>query len=747
MGDGKTDHTGSILFAAATASHIYHFMLPFMEMMSRAGYAVDVLAGGDHTDEKLAGQPYIRRIDHIPFSRNPFDAGNARVVRTLRRLLRERRYDVIHTNTPVASFLMRIAARNLGGTRIVYMAHGFHFYRGAPLRNWLIYYPAEWLASRLTHDLITINREDYDLARRRFRRCRVHYLPGTGVDLERFRPDGGTAPDEHALLCVAEFIRRKNHRQIVRALPYILAEEPEAQVWFAGTGPLLEPCRAEARRLGVEGHIRFLGFRYDVPELISRAGAAVLASVHEGVPRFLLEAMACGKPIVATGVRGSRELVAEGENGHLVAVGDARGLARACLSALKSPGRERMGEKSLQMCLRYGLEHIKPALRDIYTGELGSRRIALYMAQLGGYGVEKLMAALARGLSGLCGGVEVAACNGGGSASFEAGSLPGVVVHDLGCRLGHGDMYAVLSLFRLIRFLRRERPDALLAAPGWCGACAALARRLGGAAVKIVPIVDAPISPLRRGRWHHRLQYVFSRLLFPGAEAIVVPTEAVRLDLLRHTAVRPGRVFLIPHPVIRDDLSARAGEPVDPGCFSGLEEAVKFLYVGRLSPEKGIFCLLEAFERVRTAIPAALLLVGTGPQREEIERWIDGRRLRERVRMLGYRVNPFPYYRRCDVTVVPSLREAFGMTIVEALALGCPVVAARAAGGGPESILDHGRYGMLCRAGDAGDLAEKMLACRRYPWDREQLTSRGMQYRAERSIAQYARRLRIVTGE
>ena len=250
------------------------------------------------------------------------------------------------------------------------MAHGFHFYKGAPIKNWLVYFPAEWLASFLTDELITINQEDYALASKVFTHCNVHYLPSTGLNLHKYTAQKTKNKKSNIIICVGEFIKRKNHKQIINALPYIIYYIKDVKVWFVGTGALLDEIKALAKSLGVENHIKWLGFRYDVPELLNKADLAVLTSYHEGVPRCLLEAMACSKPIVATDVRGSRELVDDGQNGYLVTADDHMEFAKACIKILIYDDIVKMGAKSKSLSQKYDIGSVTEQLIKIYGVDL-----------------------------------------------------------------------------------------------------------------------------------------------------------------------------------------------------------------------------------------------------------------------------------------------------------------------------------------------------------------------------------------
>ena len=250
------------------------------------------------------------KIHTLSCTRSPFSAGNIAAVKELRELVIKERYDIVHCHTPIAAACTRLACRGLG-CKVIYTAHGFHFYKGAPLKNWLIFYPVEKFCAPMTDLLITINREDYALAQKRLKAKQVLYVPGVGVDLEAFTPGDGSAlrqqldiPFENkVLLSVGELSHRKNHEILIRAA----AEIPNTTVVIAGAGPLEDQLKVLAAELSCD--VRFLGYRRDIAELCRMCDVFVLPSIHEGLPVSLMEAMACGKPVCCSHIRGSVDLV------------------------------------------------------------------------------------------------------------------------------------------------------------------------------------------------------------------------------------------------------------------------------------------------------------------------------------------------------------------------------------------------------------------------------------------------------
>lgn len=276
----------------------------------------------------------------IPFARSPYNPKNLRAFRALKRLLEAHHFALVHVHTPVAAFVGRYLAKATSQGPVLYTAHGFHFYKGAPLRNWLIYYTAERLASRWTDGLIVMNSEDFDNARRLgFKPDKnLFYVHGVGVDLSRYslmsslkeyiRSELGLSLDGVVVTCVAEMNPNKNHILLLNAWKKLSARHPYCHLLLVGTGELMSVLQNKVKKEKIP-RVYFLGYRRDVPQILQESDIVTLTSKREGLPKSIMEAMAAGKPVVATDVRGNRDLVEQGTTGFLVKLGDVEGLATA----------------------------------------------------------------------------------------------------------------------------------------------------------------------------------------------------------------------------------------------------------------------------------------------------------------------------------------------------------------------------------------------------------------------------------
>ena len=218
-----------ILFCATMDAHFKSFHLPYMKWFTEQNWEVHIAANGN------MDLPFVHKKYQIPIQRSPFHRDNMKAYLELKSIIADNHYDIIHCHTPLGGVLARLAARKARkyGTKVIYTAHGFHFCRGTPLLNWIVYYPIEKGLAHLTDCLITINEEDYTLARRnKFSAKRIERVHGVGVNTDHYRPVSllqnyglrqqyGYEPDDILLFYAAEFNRNKNQQLLIRALALI----------------------------------------------------------------------------------------------------------------------------------------------------------------------------------------------------------------------------------------------------------------------------------------------------------------------------------------------------------------------------------------------------------------------------------------------------------------------------------------------------------------------------------------------
>jgi len=368
-----------VLFVATVVKlHIMVFHIPYLEWFKKNGYEVHVAARNDYDNKEECIIPFCDQFHDLPFERSPLRKNNLQVYKELKNIIDTEEYEIIHCHTPMGGAIGRLAARSTRkkGTKVIYTAHGFHFFKGAPLVNWLAYYPAErWLA-RYTDVLITINTEDYEIAKK-FNANRIEYVPGVGIDTDKFknievnrtekRELIGVSEDDFMIISVGELNKNKNHQVILRAIAKLRNEK--IKYVLCGQGPLATELRKLSKELGIENQVKFLGFRKDIAELMNVADLFSFPSFREGLSLSLMEAMASGLPVVCSEIRGNSDLIEDSKGGYLVKPIDEKEFAR-CINELivKSILKNQFGTFNYKKIENYSIKNVLSNLRTIYFG-------------------------------------------------------------------------------------------------------------------------------------------------------------------------------------------------------------------------------------------------------------------------------------------------------------------------------------------------------------------------------------------
>lgn len=370
-----------VLFVCTVVkTHLMQFHIPYLRMFQEMGWETAVAARNDYEDPADCRIPYCDAYFDVPFERTPWKPGNLRSYKMLKKIIDEGNYDLIHCHTPVGALIARLAALDARkkGTKVIYTAHGFHFFKGAPLFNWLFFYPVEWVLAPVTDVLITINKEDYTRAQKKMHAKRIEYVPGVGIDTNKFRGDYGDRrnkrrelgfrEDDFLLLTVAEMTRNKNHITILRALS-LLRKEPEFEhmhYLICGRGEVWGELAEKARYLTIADHVHFLGYRTDAPELYRCSDLFVFMPYREGLSVALMEAMSCALPIICTAIRGNTDLIDDGVSG-VFSENDEKVLAQHILALYRDPARrEALGKGAAEKVLLFDEENVHKQMKDIY---------------------------------------------------------------------------------------------------------------------------------------------------------------------------------------------------------------------------------------------------------------------------------------------------------------------------------------------------------------------------------------------
>ena len=372
-----------VLFVATVVkTHIMEFHIPYLKMFKEMGWETAVAAKNDYENPADCAIPYCDTYYDIPFERNPLKPGNLKAYNKLKKVIDDGGYDIIHCHTPVGAMLTRIAAKQArtNGTKVFYTAHGFHFYKGAPVINWLLYYPVEKWLSRYTDVLITINKEDYERAKT-FKAGKVCYVPGVGIDLKKFQTSKELhklkrewlctefciPKDTTILLSVGEVNKNKNHRVVIEALGKL--KRKDIFYLICGRGPLQDEYKTLANQLNIGKQVVLAGYRTDVADFYKAADVFVFPSFREGLPVSVMEAMASGLPVIATCIRGSSDIVKEKNNGVLLKPDDVEGFANAIDAFRNADLIESISKMNANEAMKYDLDAVIKLYQRVYFGE------------------------------------------------------------------------------------------------------------------------------------------------------------------------------------------------------------------------------------------------------------------------------------------------------------------------------------------------------------------------------------------
>lgn len=372
---------GRILITS-TELMMLQFLLPHVASLRSEGNEVELACSevGNRFQELSDYFHGEIKIYKIHLHRSPARPDNLQGFMQLRKIIRQGQYDMIWTNEPVMGVMTRLAARKerKRGVKILYVAHGFHFCKGTPWKNWLMYFPIEWIMSNFTDILVTINQEDYRRAQK-FKAGKVYYIPGIGINTRKFslnrcnredkREELGLHRSDIVMLSVGELSKRKNHEIVIEALAQIKNDKEFKDIHYliCGTGPLEGRLKKRIIEFGLEGHVHLLGFRRDISEICNASDIFLFPSRQEGLPVALMESMACGLPVICSNIRGNIDLIENQESGLVV---DNTVLAfRTAIRKMISDSnlRNRLAVNAKEKIRKYDIENIDGMMRDIYS--------------------------------------------------------------------------------------------------------------------------------------------------------------------------------------------------------------------------------------------------------------------------------------------------------------------------------------------------------------------------------------------
>lgn len=365
------------LILASVASMIDQFNMENINILKKMGYQVDVACNFEFGSSTSQERVNMFQQELIQNNINPYQIPIPREITKLKemfiaykivnKLVNQNHYEIIHCHSPIGGVIARLASRNARnrGTRMIYTAHGFHFFKGAPKKKWIIFYPIEKICAHFTDYLITINKEDYHLAiDKNFPAKNIEYVPGIGIDTEKQkniiidekkRKAEFAINDEFILISVGELNQNKNHETIIKAISKI---DLPLKYIICGKGERLDHLKDLTTSLELQDKVIFAGYRSDVDELLKMSDMFCFPSYREGLSVALMEAMATGLPVVCSNIRGNKDLINDGKGGYLVSSGDSNAFRIAILNLMKN--------RKLSLAMgQYNTEKIKAFDRNV----------------------------------------------------------------------------------------------------------------------------------------------------------------------------------------------------------------------------------------------------------------------------------------------------------------------------------------------------------------------------------------------
>jgi len=369
-----------VLFVATIYKHFLRFHIPYIKWLKEQGYIVHCAANG------LEGIPFVEKLYVIDIQRSPFSIKNIKAYKDLKTVIDNEQYDLVYCHTAMGAVIARLSTRKSrlrGKTKVLYMTHGFHFFKGSPVKYWIMYYPIEKFLSRYTDGIITINHEDFEIVKsHQFKNKKSYLINGIGVNTERLalaneeqrkwlRNKNGLNEADFVLIYIAEFIHRKNHRFIIDSIPQMIKSIPNLKILFAGRGGLLKQLQQQVFQLNIDSYVFFLGFRNDIGELIALSDIGISASRQEGLGLNIAEEMFCGLPVVATIDRGHKEMIVDGVNGFLFPQNSTVDFIDKILYLYLNPAKRlEMGKEAYNSIQKFCLENSLKSMSEIFNDML-----------------------------------------------------------------------------------------------------------------------------------------------------------------------------------------------------------------------------------------------------------------------------------------------------------------------------------------------------------------------------------------
>ena len=639
-----------VLFTATVDSHILHFHIPFLKYFKENGYEVHV-ATSENDDI-----PYCDKKIQIPFERSPYSINNLKAIKKLKKVIMEEKYDIIHTHTPMGSVVTRLAAkkaRKKYHTRVIYTAHGFHFYKGASKFNWMLFYPVEKYLSKYTDILITINNEDYELAKNKFKKCKdIEYVPGVGIDEKKFnfnmsdkekselRKSLGLKDDDFVMICVARLDKNKNQGFLIEITRELISKNKNIHLLLVGPDELNGIYQEQSKE--ILSNVHFLGYSNIIPKLMKISNIAVSASLREGLPVNILEALASNLPVVAIDARGVRDLIEDDVNGYVVSKNNHNDKSefinkieiiynnKEIYNKLKNGNKEEIK--------KYFLDKIIENMKNIYQKK---KKVLHILASNRYSGAENVACNIIQQMSDK---YDMAYCSPCGKIkeTLENKNIKYFEIEKLNKK-------------NIKKIINEYKPDIIHAHDF-------KASIVSSSFYKKIWIISHlhKNDPKLKKISIKSMIYLFISRKFKN---VVGVSSSILNEYIFKSSIQDKYVVLY-NCVDMEKIIEMSNE-------YKIDKKYDYFYLGRLSEEKKPVKFINIIDEISKIKKVNAIMIGDGNLKEQCKELIENKKLD--IELVGFKDNPFPYIKNSNVGIMPSKFEGFGLAALECSLLGKPV--------------------------------------------------------------------------
>lgn len=632
-----------------------NFIIPSIEVLKGLGYEVHSCANySNFIDDK---SKYDIEMHHIDFYRNPFNIRNIKAYKQLLKLMKDEKFDVVHCNTPIGGLLGRICAKKTKVPKVIYTAHGFHFYNGAPLINRIIYRNVEkWLA-KYTDILITMNDEDYENAKKfkLKKNGNTELIHGVGVNTEEFnlknfdrdkyRERLDLNKENIMIISTGDLIKRKNYEASIKAIAN--CNNKKIQYFICGEGPLKSNLENLALHLGVSQQVHFLGFRSDIKELLNCADIFLFTTLQEGLPRSLMEAMASGLPCVVSKIRGNVDLI-NTNGGYLIKANDIYEISKDInILANNKELRLKFGENNKDFIKLFDVKYVKQKLMDIYKNiDTSKKRRVLHLLTSTKYGgAENVVCQIIKMFNS---DMDMLYC-----------SPTGDIEHILNENNIKHELLRKVSIIELNKIVNKYKPDIIHAHDVKASILASFFKR------------KATIISHIHGNHNSMNKINIKTVLYAISSA-----KYKHIFWVSKSALRDYRFFnyvknkssVLYNVIDKKEIIEKINRDMDTYEYD-------IIFLGRLTYPKNPERLMDILKIIcEIKNNTKIAIVGTGDLEAKVEEKIIKYQLQNNVFLLGFKDNPYKILKSSKVMLMCSIYEGTPMCALEAMLLGIPIV-------------------------------------------------------------------------